>query len=1094
MKTINKKTIQILDREGQPITGLKKIEIVDALQPKLIDGQLNPKYYISVDKYWVHETTGETTTIQPTNLSEYTEKPGLEEIGDGIYNIAYDFDDTAVKKIKIVSYPDGENGQEIEEEELSESVLIDYDELQSAYLKIENITGNFLVKKTTYTGETGFKEDEILKNNNFLDGYNSWTAENNVSIRGTSDAKYVSIKKFSKLSQEFYIKNDNQYTLSFYIKNPDGVIEERSIKVELVALSTNTTIFSEVVISDSTLTQHIKDFNIFASDYYRLSFYDASEEVFISNISLKQVSSNVDPNDDGYEMISPGEPGYILPGNPGFPALRLKQGYSYSQPEEYILSKFSIFNNLWKESYNKTDYLKTFINGKNYQVPLYCTESIDIPLPPLLRKEEVSFYLEQNALKRQLVTKEQQELEIQKMFLMSRLDSLNLKLKMNLISFEDYNREVEIILTEGITIAEKKYQPLLKIFKDLITLKAKVVANLNLYDKYYLIMTFPESYENFEVNPIVKYVLEYRIIPEENVVIIDDSDKNKKPIIELIPIGTDSPEPFIPPEKPLGGGTGGTTTGDSTGGGTGGTTTGDGTGGGTGGTANGTTTDLIDDDNNIVTTGGTTNGTISVRGDIKSLIYLYDPSNMYEVIDELSYDFRQKSVIDIAEKWNFSPSPANLISTGRSTGDDGFQFFKSPGSDNGSANFYSPEFTFNNVNNEEEIVIEFLFKQNKINSNSDKTQLIIEMKDSNNNWYSYKTFDFYITKPNILNYFSFTLKDKNLKNSIRLNFKLEFNTPEIYYYYLHSILVRKKKPYENIKKIDFSKKYVFSKERTTFISDNKIIYSKDTSDIRKFEIPIFPNVTYGLRVAAIAANGVMSKWSNEIYYKAEVPTTEQDSFLENITELIDIKYNKDFKISEDMLMNKLTYIENMIKDLQKEKIEKTLDATYDGNNKKWNFKVELTNEEKAYYRFIIIEPFIQRNSSLKINWIFDNNDAKKIIARYIIPDSVNNIFELEWNLNDVQGEINRIEERFNSLWYYGKKGVSLSNEQKFSLNEINDYGVVPYLRFRLLLMNSIEFESYKSFYKNAYDIDIVETNDIVDYPTKQNPGGNLATN
>jgi len=1081
MKTINKKTIQILDREGQPIIGLKKIKIVDALQPKLINGQPNPNYYISIDKYWVHKTTGEITTIQPTNLSEYTEKPGLEEIGDGIYNIAYDFDDTVIKKIKIVSYPDGENGQEIEEEELSESILIDYDELQSAYLKIENIAGNFLVKKTTYTGEIRFKEDEILKNNNFLDGYNSWIAENNVSIRGTSDAKYVSIKKFSKLSQEFYIKNGNQYTLSFYIKNPDGVIEESSIKVELVALSTNTTIFSEVVISDSTLTQHIKNFSILASDYYRLSFYDASEEVLISNISLKQVSSNVDPNDDGYEMISSGEPGYILPGNPGFPALRLKQGYSYSQPEEYTLSKFSIFNNLWKERYNKTDYLKAFINGKNYQIPLYCTESIDIPLPPFLRKEEVSFYLEQNALKRQLVTKEQQELEIQKMFLMSRLDSLNLKLKMNLISFQDYNRQVEIILTEGITITEKKYQPLLKIFKDLITLKAKVVANLNLYDKYYLIMTFPESYENFEVNPIVKYILEYRIIPEENVVIIDDSDKNEKPIIDLAPIGTDDPEAFFIPEKLLGGtggGTGGTTTGD----GTGGTTTGDGTGGTTTGGG----------------TGGTTNGTISVRGDIKPLIYLYDPSNMYEVIDELSYDFRQKSIVDIAKRWNFSLS--NPISTGNNTGDDGFQFFKSPGSDNGSANLYSPEFTFNSVSDEEEIVIEFLFKQNQITQNLDKSQLIIEMKDSRNDWSQYRIFNFNVTKSNTLNYFSFTLKDKNLKNSrIRLNFELAFNTPGIYYYYLHSILVRRKKPYQNIKKIDFSKKHVFSKERTTFISDNKIIYSKDTSDIRKFEIPIFPNVTYGLRVAAIAANGVMSKWSNEIYYKAEVPTTEQDSFLENITELIDIKYNKDFKISEDILKNKLTYIENMIKDLQKEKIEKTLDATYDGNNKKWNFKVELTNEEKAYYRFIIIEPFIQRNSSLKINWIFDNNDAKKIIARYITPDSVNNIFELEWNLNDVQGEINKIEERFNSLWYYGKKGVSLSdlqsnNLQRFSLNEINDYGVVPYLRFRLLLMNSIEFESYKSIYKSAYDIDIVEKNDIVDYPTRQDPEGNLITN
>ena len=184
-KTVNTQTIQVMSQLGQPITGLQNIiiassdnfsEVINSerelykIPPlgsvypddfvnnpyfykplyiqeegglKLLTSLSNPKRNDALD---AKEVDGTYTYVlyTPQILSK-----GFEEEGRGVYKVAYDFVDQTVKRVKVF-IEDIETHELFEETEMSDTVLIDYDNLLAVEQKINKFQFRTNDKKLYY--------------------------------------------------------------------------------------------------------------------------------------------------------------------------------------------------------------------------------------------------------------------------------------------------------------------------------------------------------------------------------------------------------------------------------------------------------------------------------------------------------------------------------------------------------------------------------------------------------------------------------------------------------------------------------------------------------------------------------------------------------------------------------------------------------------------------------------------------------------------------------------------------------------------------------------------------------------------------------
>lgn len=422
MNTINRKTIQIMNKEGQFVTGLTSLTFIDLDQPKYIlnagsgdydkvddiytlsaipgtgNYDLNPLSVLSVSQYWEHNSTKAIVFSNPNDSVNYTYFSGIEELDEGIYTIAYDFADTPIRRIRLLI---GGGATIDEESELAYSVIIDYDAMA-----------------------------------------------------------------------DFYHQN--------------------------IALM---------------------------------------EKIIVRELEIIPPSVPDNAYDDGYELVPLGEANYIIPGDDGYPAIRIKPNWRVIEPAVYKVSKYSATSKLWLES-NGTDLNKLKINFKElgldseFEIPLLDSNYLSKPDAPALSIANMSHYKEQVNIKDAITTQEQRTYEAEKIVLESKLNSLKFQFSTGSITSEVYASAVDIILNQGLPVAGgDPHTPLILLLEKIISLQMKLITTLNVNDNYYVVLTFDEPEDPHPSNPIVQYLLEYSIVEktEFNVreIVVTDPDTNE---------------------------------------------------------------------------------------------------------------------------------------------------------------------------------------------------------------------------------------------------------------------------------------------------------------------------------------------------------------------------------------------------------------------------------------------------------------------------------------------------------------------------------------------------------------------------------------
>ncbi len=278
--------------------------------------------------------------------------------------------------------------------------------------------------------------------------------------------------------------------------------------------------------------------------------------------------------------------------------------------------------------------------------------------------------------------------------------------------------------------------------------------------------------------------------------------------------------------------------------------------------------------------------------------------------------------------------------------------------------------------------------------------------------------------------------------------------------------------------IDFDEHFILGAMRPVSIDTGVRVYSTDTSLIRRFELLTHPNITYSFRVAAISKNGVRSAWSNKITYTIQVPLIEETAFTTNVGKLIDMKYAKSVALPGQSVDSRLDSLESSLAKYVSEDANTDMNATWeetpaagDGILDTWVLRFDLEKYKEAF-SYIVVEPFIQRTNTLSVGWIH------LLEAEYLksaIPVT-NNI--ISWEMTSAN------EDTFNKLWYYGK--TTLSTEAGSSLDglttealefadikagtnatykyheitRLDEFGIAPFMRFRLMLLSATEYAFY----------------------------------
>lgn len=731
MNTINKTTIQITNGEGEFVSNITHLLLIDLDENKYIfvgtnlgsynlvngeyvlvgsnlgDYDINPNYMISVSGYWQHNITKEIVFSNP-NDPNYTYFNGVEELGNGFYKIAYDFNGLPIRRIKLLASEDDIIDDSDIEDDLEYSVLIDYDSMRKFYLKNELLISKFVLPKLI----------------------------------------------------------------------PDeGTIPENG-------------------------------------------------------------------NDDGYTLVLENEAGYIYPGEDGYPALKSKAGWS-AKDDEMIVNKYNAATKMWLG----TDPNIVKVNFKNlgsnvtYNIELLDDNYLSKPLAPELKLDNFSFYKEQTEIEKAVARKEQSDLEDDKLFLLNTIYNLKYKFASNLISLEKYNEDIDTILNHNYTVGGKVYEPLNSILTKIINLQINKLSNININDKYFCIGTFKMPVDPSPSNPIVQFIVRYRIVNREVIFESEEIVQNKT-LYERKVVGND----YIP-------------------------------------------------------------------------VTIEDPDDIQ-------------------------------------------------------------------------------------------------------------------------------------------------------------------------KKIDFNYHHLYTKRREQKLVNGVRVYDDDTTDVRKVEFHIFPNLTYEIEVASISKNGVISDWSNLLHFTANMSLTDETTFLKNLSTMIDLKYSKDFAVPENTLENKLRVLEEKIGILIEEKVDTTLDATWNMEPNKtdyiyntWAFNLDLTRYPTKYYSKFVIEPFIQRSNSLKVKWFIDSLNKFNLLKGNLANYDGSSLY---WTMN------NDDEIIFNKLWYYGKINLSIepntgldgiSSEEtefndmmttnadtfRFKITRMDELGISNYLRFRVLILNDAEYDLYERQAKDLMD-------------------------
>ena len=278
--------------------------------------------------------------------------------------------------------------------------------------------------------------------------------------------------------------------------------------------------------------------------------------------------------------------------------------------------------------------------------------------------------------------------------------------------------------------------------------------------------------------------------------------------------------------------------------------------------------------------------------------------------------------------------------------------------------------------------------------------------------------------------------------------------------------------------VDFDEHFVLGAMRPVSIDTGVRVYDTDTSLMRRFELLTHPNVTYAFRIAAIAKNGVRSAWSNKVSYTITVPLTEETAFTVNVSKLIDMKYSKSVALPGQSIDSRLDSLETGLAKYAIDDVNSDMNATWEAVSDTildtWILRFDLDKYKDAFSH-IVVEPFIQRTNMLSLGWVNLINDEA---LYFLSPIPVQHGGSLSWPMTTAN------EETFNKLWYYGKTVLStvalssldgtttealefeiikLGNHATYTYHEItrlDEFGVAPFMRFRLLLLSDTEYQFY----------------------------------